>query len=202
MDGRTQAKTIPFHFQRSRGKNIKWITIIIAKQFSMFMFNFWYHSIYFSSLSFSCALTTNTEKWTSYLGIVSRKEKLTWLFLVQKYNKYCERSNISGTLIGNEIVAHSDVVRALPAGAAPTTSSFSTEHMASMTQRQEETWNIYVLEFGATYIRDLTAPVSVECLYSAFTSFAAHPAREVIIHCLIIYSYHATLAQSGDCRCK
>ena len=34
--------------------------------------------------------------------------------------------NISGTLVGNKIVDHSDVVGASPVGAAPTTSSFST----------------------------------------------------------------------------
>ena len=36
------------------------------------------------------------------------------------------------TLVGNKIVDRSDVVGASPVGAAPTTSSFSTEHMASM----------------------------------------------------------------------
>ena len=35
-------------------------------------------------------------------------------------------SNISHTLVGNKIVDHSNVVGALPVGAAPTTSSFST----------------------------------------------------------------------------
>ena len=35
-------------------------------------------------------------------------------------------SNIVRTLVGNEIVDHSDVVGASPVGAAPTTSSFST----------------------------------------------------------------------------
>ena len=39
---------------------------------------------------------------------------------------YRQVSNISGTLIGNQIVDHSDVVGASPVGAAPTTSSFST----------------------------------------------------------------------------
>ena len=39
---------------------------------------------------------------------------------------YRKTSNISGTLVGNTIVNHSDVVGASPAGAAPTTSSFST----------------------------------------------------------------------------
>ena len=40
--------------------------------------------------------------------------------------------NISRTLIGNKIVDHSDVAGASPVGAAPTTSSLSTWHLASM----------------------------------------------------------------------
>ena len=43
-----------------------------------------------------------------------------------------QTSNISHTLVGNKIVYHSDVVGAVPVGAAPTTSSFSTWHLASM----------------------------------------------------------------------
>ena len=39
---------------------------------------------------------------------------------------YRQTSNISRTLVGNKIVDHSDVVGASPAGAASTTSSFST----------------------------------------------------------------------------
>ena len=39
---------------------------------------------------------------------------------------YRKVSNIRRTLVGNKIVAHSDVVGASPVGAAPTTSSFST----------------------------------------------------------------------------
>ena len=39
---------------------------------------------------------------------------------------YLQTSNISGTLVGNKIVDHSDVVGALPGAAAPTTSSVST----------------------------------------------------------------------------
>ena len=45
---------------------------------------------------------------------------------------YRKPSNISRTLEGDEIVDNSDVVGASPVGAAPTTSSFSTEHLASM----------------------------------------------------------------------
>ena len=39
---------------------------------------------------------------------------------------YLQISNISCTLVGYQIVDHSDVVEASPVGAAPTTSSFST----------------------------------------------------------------------------
>ena len=39
---------------------------------------------------------------------------------------YRKTSNIRRTLLGNEIVDHSDIVGASPVGAAPTTSSFST----------------------------------------------------------------------------
>ena len=45
---------------------------------------------------------------------------------------YRKTSNISRTLVGNKIVDNSDVVGASPVGAAPTTSSFSTYHLASM----------------------------------------------------------------------
>ena len=40
--------------------------------------------------------------------------------------KYCQTSNIEHTYVGNKTVDHSDVVGALPVGAAQTTSSFST----------------------------------------------------------------------------
>ena len=39
---------------------------------------------------------------------------------------YRQISNMRRALLGNNIVDHSDVVGAAPAGAAPTTSSFST----------------------------------------------------------------------------
>ena len=49
---------------------------------------------------------------------------------------YRQTSNMSRTLVlllvGNKIVDHSDVAGASPVGAAPTTSSFSTKHRASM----------------------------------------------------------------------
>ena len=45
---------------------------------------------------------------------------------------YRKTSTISRTSVGNKIVDHSDVVGASPVGAAPTTPSFSTQHLASM----------------------------------------------------------------------
>ena len=89
------------------------------------------------------------------------------------YRKY---SNISGTLVGNEIVDNSDVVGASPFGAAPTTSSFSTLHLASMdwakatARRDEKTRNIYVLWLGAPYIRELTVVIFIVS-YSCFIMF-------------------------------
>ena len=44
---------------------------------------------------------------------------------------YCKISNKRPTLVGNKIVEHSDVVGASHVRAAPTTSSFSTWHLAS-----------------------------------------------------------------------
>ena len=44
---------------------------------------------------------------------------------------YRKTSNIRRNLVGNKTVDHSDVVGASPVGAAPTTSLFSTYHLAS-----------------------------------------------------------------------
>ena len=45
---------------------------------------------------------------------------------------YLQTSNIIHTLVGNEAVDHTNIVGALPVGAAPTTYSFSSLHLASM----------------------------------------------------------------------
>ena len=56
--------------------------------------------------------------------------QLNWvLFCIDMHqyeHNYRQVSNIRRTLVGNQIVDHSDVVGASPVGAAPTTSSFST----------------------------------------------------------------------------
>ena len=57
-----------------------------------------------------------------------------------QFDTYRQVSNISRTLAGNKIVEHSDVVGASPVGAAPTTSSFSTLHMASLEWAKTSAW--------------------------------------------------------------
>ena len=52
--------------------------------------------------------------------------------LIAHKNTYRQVSNISRTLVGNKIIDHSDVDGASPVGAAPTTSSFLTLHLASL----------------------------------------------------------------------
>ena len=86
-----------------------------------------------------------------------------WVFVlfVESLIEFCiyvyfhQTSNISDIVVGNEIVDHADVVRSSPVGAAPTTSSFSSEHLASMdwaktTARRDEKhlgfmiwWDLY-----------------------------------------------------------
>ena len=71
--------------------------------------------------------------------------------------KYCQISNVSCTLIGNKIVHHSDEVGAAPVAAAPTTSSFSMQHLASIDlgnnncKTRQEIFKFW--GFGASYIR-------------------------------------------------
>ena len=75
-----------------------------------------------------------------------------------KYN-YHQISNIRHTLIGNKTVDHSNIIEASPVGAAPTTSSFSTQHLTSIdcaetTVRRDDRHLIFVI--GISYIRDFT----------------------------------------------
>ena len=68
---------------------------------------------------------------------------------------YSQTSNIKCTLVGNKFVDHSDVIGALPVTPAPTTSSFSTKHRASMDWAKTTTRpNKKHLSFGigVTYI--------------------------------------------------
>ena len=63
---------------------------------------------------------------------VRMRNKTVNIFICCELFIYRKNSNINRTTVGNKIVDNSDVVGASPAGAAPTTSSFSTKHLASM----------------------------------------------------------------------
>ena len=65
------------------------------------------------------------------------------------FDIYRKTSNISRTLVGNTIFYHWDVVGASPVGAAPTTSSFSTEHLVLVDWAKTMTrWDEIHLNFG------------------------------------------------------
>ena len=100
---------------------------------------------------FTCCDIT-TKLWASFLWSLH-------FYLVKRKTNYCQISNIRCTLIGNKFVDQSDVDGALPVGAAPTTSSFSTKHLALMdwaktTVKLDE--NHLRFWFGASYISDFT----------------------------------------------
>ena len=108
----------------------------------------------------------------------------------------CQTSNIRCSLVhavGNKFVAHSDGIGASPVSAAPTTSSFSTWHMASMDwanttatcARPDETH--LSLGFGATYIINLT----VNTTMAAFVR--NDPGQVTATHLKIRYIYRLTI---------
>ena len=82
----------------------------------------------------SCGIDTSQDLVVRHLttqwieALVSHSISVGWC----EHMFNCQTSNISHTLLGNKIVYHSDVVGATPVGTAPTTSSFSTQHLASM----------------------------------------------------------------------
>ena len=94
---------------------------------------------------------------------------------------YRQSCNIRGSLVGNKIVDHSDVVGASPIGAAPTTSSVSIWNMSSVDwtnwrQLQDEARNNLLLGVGATYFTGftvvLTRPMTANCLVSSVGSLS------------------------------
>ena len=69
-------------------------------------------------------------------------------------NMYRKTSSISRTLVGNNIFDNSDVVGASPVGAAPTTSSFWIEHLASIdwAKQYEYEYEIFIAQISQGYI--------------------------------------------------
>ena len=85
---------------------------------------------------------------------------------------YRQTSNISRTWVGNKIADHSVVVGTSPVGAAPTTSSFSTKHLALMdwsktTARRDEnhlSFGIWGVLYYRIYGLYLTSILPGSCL--------------------------------------
>ena len=71
------------------------------------------------------AASTKIDIFTYILGELDQ-------YLSNPGMHYRRSSNIRRTIVSNKIVSHSDVVGALPVGAAPRTSSFSTWYLVSM----------------------------------------------------------------------
>ena len=65
------------------------------------------------------------QKSLSPYGVTGHSE-LVFHALNASDSQHRQTTNISYTLVGNEIIDHSDVFGASSVGAAPTTSSFST----------------------------------------------------------------------------
>ena len=67
----------------------------------------------------------------------------------QHSDTYRQISNIRRMMVGNKIADHLDVVGASPVGAAPTTSSFLTYHLASIyCKKTTARWDEKHLGFG------------------------------------------------------
>ena len=94
---------------------------------------------------------------TVLLRVSAIPSMLIWQLAEQQF-QYRKTSNIRRTLAGNKIVDHSDVVGASPVGAAPTTSSFSTWHLASRDSAKTVARQ-YANLLSASYIRDLTVVI-------------------------------------------
>ena len=73
-------------------------------------------------LTVACIMWLHCTEWL-VLGTV---------LIFRSQSNYRKTSDISCTLVCNKIVDHSDVVGASPVSAAPTTSSYLTEHLASL----------------------------------------------------------------------
>ena len=87
--------------------------------------------------------------------------KTFYLYFIRILDTYCQTSNLSGTLVGNKIADHSDVVGASPVGSTPTKTSFLTLDFNGL---NKDNWIQDVkhlsLGFGAPYIDGLAQDCS------------------------------------------
>ena len=110
-------------------------------------YHVWFHQL-IQSLGnwFFCAQQRNTVKPRYNTFFITHNNM--WCDN-DKCKIYRQISNIRRTLRGNTLVDHSDVVGASPVGAAPTTSSWSTWHLASIDwAKTTATWDENHFSFG------------------------------------------------------
>ena len=171
----------PYNLRFGPGKVLEKSLVLIHQ-------NLWEPCVKIKWSTTFCLYNVNLWIWISGLNIIK--------VIRYQYNIYRQTSNISRTSMGNNIVDHSDAVGALPFGAAPTTSSFSTKHLASIyctktTARRDEKHLSFAI-WCALYQR---FDVTKEC---------AHGLCFVVIwHCLVlpksITVTSLALGRSYDC---
>ena len=100
-------------------------------------------------------------------------------------SNYCQTPHIIRTLIYNKIVDHSDVVGAMLAGTASTTSPFATQHLASMdwaktTARRDE--NQFNFGIWCNSYQRFDGPSSDDMIVSRVITF--------LFHCDVLLNSH------------
>ena len=103
-----------------------------------------------------------TNAWWSNPSKTSYNKNMCMCYEIYRNSvcMYRQTFKIRRSLVGNKLVDHSDAVGASPFGAAPTTSWFLAQHLASMdwakatAKRDEKHWSFLV--FGAIYTRGFT----------------------------------------------
>ena len=109
-----------------------------------------------------------------------------WRILTMHAITYRQTSNIRGTLVGNKIADHSDVVVAAPVQLYLHSRLNAWLQWIGKIQLQDETRNIWVWGFGATYTRSLTVDVSLCGRDTTWTSTPGTVADSVMMQQLYV----------------
>ena len=90
--------------------------------------------------------------------------------------------NINRTLVGNEVVDHSDVVGASPVDVAPTTSSFFIKHMASMDWANNTSKALWYLIIAWNGFIDFFNPMTLQWANNTGFLFAENKVFKKVSH--------------------
>ena len=119
-----------------------------------------------------CSVETLDDKREKQNKCVQEIEKCDFKIEIcsRYWNTYHQVCNIKRTFVGNKKVGHSDVIGTSTVSAAPTTSSFLTQHLASMdsaksTARRDEKhvfkFGVFILEVWRIFSKNLPEILSV-----------------------------------------